>query len=88
MNPGAVSATPQDGFQQISAEGVDFFYNRSIDEVPAGDLKENFFWSSSLGTSFQGVAGDAYVFNGENGAIFADYRMSSSIGAVRCMRAP
>jgi hypothetical protein len=84
-----IAEMDKDGFLPIFAKNsagqpvVDFYFNYSGYQRPAGDLGNYFFWSSSVHPDyFDG----AYNLNGD-GFIFFAYRSDCYYGsAVRCAR--
>jgi hypothetical protein len=63
---------------------VDFYFNSSGYQRPAGDLGNLWFWSSSVHPVF---SDSAYNVNGVNGVFGLDLRSPYSDGsAVRCVR--
>lgn len=60
---------------------VDFYFNYSGYQRPAGDLGSNWFWSSSVHPDRSYYA---YYLNGHFGVIVSAYRDDDG-GAVRCV---
>ncbi len=73
------------GFYLVSAinpngKKDEFYFNYSGYVRPAGDLGNNWFWSSSVDSDDSGVG---YVLNGYNGDVYGDSRVY--VVAVRCV---
>ena len=63
---------------------VDFYFNYSGYQRPAGDLGNLWFWSSSVHPVY---SNDAYNLNGHNGHLYYGYRSYVGVdSAVRCVR--
>ena len=82
-----ISETAEDGYKQVSAKNADgkndsFYFNYSGYQQPAGDLGNNWFWSSSVNSIDSDGAFDLYGGYGFVGNVsrrkFSD--------AVRCAR--
>ena len=80
----------RDGYYPISVanssgrRAVDFYFNNSGYQRPAGDLGNYWFWSSSVHPDY---SNSAYLLNGFHG--YVDYysrSYASAYGAVRCVR--
>jgi len=62
---------------------VDFYFNYSGYQRPAGDLGNYSFWSSSVHPYSSNFA---YYLYGYDGVIYFDYRSYDDLNAVRCVR--
>ena len=79
LNPRGVGDTPREGFYSVSPENeASFYYNSDTYGPPSGDVRREWFWSSSVYYDFS-----AYVFTGYSGDIgyVSQYTYG---GAVRC----
>jgi hypothetical protein len=86
MGAAGISETAKDGYYLVNAVNADgkydsFYFNYSGYQQPAGDLGNNWFWSSSVDSS---NSGGAFVLRGHYGFVYYGPRGLSD--AVRCAR--
>ena len=82
-----VSETPKEGYHEIDVRNADgkpaiFYVSRASYQRPAGDLGNNWFWSSSVDSSYSDYA---FVLNGGDGGDVVNGNRDY-YNAVRCVR--
>ena len=90
LGAAGISETAKDGYHPVSAKNADgkadtFYFRYAGYNRPAGDLGNNWFWSSSVLSGYSAYAFGLYGDSGGVGVVDRDNR-ASSLHAVRCAR--
>ena len=89
MGAAGISETAKDGYDPVNAVNADgkndsFYFNYSGYQQPAGDLGNNWFWSSSVVSNNSDRSGNAFFLYGDNGVV-GNYPRGHHY-SVRCAR--